>query len=280
MAFEIFEHGHFARTRLALRRVDSRERAAAARALGAVGSDLATADLIASLFDPELEVRLAAVEALNRIGDSAVNANSLNALFGRSEIDAAKASGDLDEAETTRHELMVVDPKMRELPQSVAADLASANARKRARALAEVARSELTRKVDLIVDFLDDPSADVRNAAAVALSEVDFDRSAELFGEAIERTPSERHHKIAGAVVDSGLAAKAIRDLANSNRERVRNALCLLALIAKCGAVEPLVQAIEGDSRVEVRSASVRLLTLSGQAEVAQAAVRRRLNLR
>jgi HEAT repeat protein len=274
-----FEHGHFAQTRLALRDEDSRERAAAARALGVVGSDLATADLIASLFDPDPEVRVAAVEALSRIGDSDVNASSLNALFGREESDFAEPARVVTEANKVGHELMVVDPQLQKLPRSVVADLSSANACRRASALAEVARSELTEKLSVIVSFFDDPSMDVRNAAAVAVSEIDPCRSAESFSEVLKRTPPERHHNIAGAIESSGLAAEAIRDLGNRNRERAYDALCLLALTAKCGAVQPLVQAIEEDARFEVRSASVKLLNLSGQAEVAQAAVKRRLNL-
>jgi hypothetical protein len=44
--------------------------------------------------------------------------------------------------------------------------------------------------------------------------------------------------------------------------------------MAKAGEVQPLVHAIESHSDAEVRSAAIKLLNLSGQAELAQAATK------
>ena len=80
-------------------------------------------------------------------------------------------------------------------------------------------------------------------------------------------------------MIASGLAAEAIDDLNGEDRERVYNALCFLFVMAKINTVQPLVQVIEKHQSIEVRGAAMKLLTLSGQGEVAEAAVKRRLRI-
>jgi len=46
--------------------------------------------------------------------------------------------------------------------------------------------------------------------------------------------------------------------------------------MAKSGAIQPLVQTIEEHSSTDIRRAAVKLLTLSGQREMATAAANRR----
>jgi hypothetical protein len=66
------DHGYFDETVQNLRAANSpSERAAAARALGVVGSHRATAHLIAAMFDDDEDVRNAAAEALVKIGEPA-----------------------------------------------------------------------------------------------------------------------------------------------------------------------------------------------------------------
>src|SRR4029077_4437412 len=77
------DHGYFDEATRDLRTADSpTERAAAARKLGSVGSRVATAHLIAALFDSAPEVRRAAVEGLGQLGDPAAIA-PLNDLLAR-----------------------------------------------------------------------------------------------------------------------------------------------------------------------------------------------------
>ncbi len=65
------DHGYFDEAVQNLRAADSpEERAAAARALGQVGSQRATAHLIAAMFDDDPTVRQAAEGALSQIGDA------------------------------------------------------------------------------------------------------------------------------------------------------------------------------------------------------------------
>ena len=82
-ARQIFlDHGYFDEATRALKTAESpADRAAAARKLGMVGSHLATAHLIAALFDEAPEVRRAAAEALIQIGDPWVATAPLNAIL-------------------------------------------------------------------------------------------------------------------------------------------------------------------------------------------------------
>ena len=64
------DHGYFDETVQNLRGANSpTERAAAARALGVVGSQRATAHLIAAMFDDDADVRNAAAAALIQVGE-------------------------------------------------------------------------------------------------------------------------------------------------------------------------------------------------------------------
>jgi len=75
-------HGYLDETTNRFRCGDSTaDRAAAANTLGIVGSRLATAHLIAGIFDSEPEVCRAAAEALARIRDPAVSMGPLNFLL-------------------------------------------------------------------------------------------------------------------------------------------------------------------------------------------------------
>ena len=69
----------------------------------------------------------------------------------------------------------------------------------------------------------------------------------------------------------SGLAASAVGNLSGESREKTYDAFSLLFLMSKAGEVKPLMQAIEDYPNVEVRIAVVKLLALSGQAEIVPA---------
>jgi hypothetical protein len=123
----------------------------------------------------------------------------------------------------------------------------------------------------------DDPSPAIRNDAARELRELDPARVVELFNRALEEATPERRGNIGGAIATSGVAAEVIDMLGGESREDTYSALCLLLTMAKSGEVAPLVRAIEQHENVYVRIAAVRLLTLNGQEETANAAARRRL---
>jgi HEAT repeat protein len=166
-----------------------------------------------------------------------------------------------------------------DLTQDTHTKLDSTNPHERAAALAELSSLEDKEKFSLIVNYFDDPSPHVRNAAAKALRDLDPLRPVESFTRALEDASPERRRNIGKALAASGLAAEAINQLDAESREDTYNALCLLFVMAKSGEVQPLADAIEAHHDVEVRRAAIKLLNLSGQSEIAEAAAKRRLGL-
>ena len=291
-AREIFiKHGYLDETTNRFRCADAAaDRAAAANTLGIVGSRLATAHLIAGIFDKEPEVCRAAAEALARIKDPAVSMGPLNFLLktqsDQSATDVTQTvslRGESTEPEFVETERSVEDPAFvlganaADVPAEIVAGLTSLLPEQRVEALARLTHSDAKTKVKLIVNYFADVSPDVRNAAARALYELDPDHSAEPFGRAIEEGSSEQGRNIGAALAASGVAGKAIEDLVGESREDAYNSLCLLFAMAKTGEIRPLIKAIEGHPSGEVRRAAVRLLTLNGQSEVAAEAAKRRL---
>ncbi|HKZ03664.1 MAG TPA: hypothetical protein VJ180_15585, partial [Pyrinomonadaceae bacterium] len=94
---------------------------------------------------------------------------------------------------------------------------------------------------------------------------------------AFEQGSPERRRSIGAAIVGSGLANKTIDKLSAENREDTYIALCLLFVMAKSGEIQSLVQAIEEHENFEVRRAVIKLLSLSGHADSAAGAAKRRL---
>jgi len=174
-------------------------------------------------------------------------------------------------------------PPVEEIPvvperPSATSDLSSEDPSKRAAALVELAVSKAPDAFESIVVGFDDESAQVRNAAALALRELEPLRPVESFTKAFEEGSSERRKNIGLAIAESGLATEAVNALIGGSREDTYNALCLLFMMAKTGEVKPLVSAIEQHRDLEVRRAAIRLLALSGQSQVADEAVKRRLD--
>lgn len=149
----------------------------------------------------------------------------------------------------------------------------------RVAALGALAFSNSADAQNVIVAAFDDPEPEVRNAAALALRQIDPHRPVDPFTKALEEASPERRKNIGAAIAASGLAAHALNDLDAESREDTYNALCLLFVMAKTGEVQPLVEAIEKHGDVEVRRAAIKLLNLSGQSELAETAAKRRLGL-
>jgi hypothetical protein len=156
------------------------------------------------------------------------------------------------------------------IPSDVLKGLSSPEAGERKAALAEVLRSGSDDAFCYITPAFDDQSADVRNAAARALYDLQSDRAA-TFTRALREGTSERRRKIGQALAASGLASEAIGNLTGESREKTYDAFSLLFLMAKAGEVQLLMQAIEDYPNLEVRIAVVKLLALSGQPEIVPA---------
>ena len=166
-----------------------------------------------------------------------------------------------------------------DVPTAILAGLHSAEPARRVQAFSELARSGSKAAFRLICQCFDDHAPEVRSAAAMALCELEPLRRAESFTQAIDEGSPERAINIGEALVSSGLAAEAIEDLGSENRENTYDALCLLFAMAETAEIDPLVKAIEEHQNVEVRRAAIKLLTLSGHSDLAEAAVKRRLML-
>jgi hypothetical protein len=155
--------------------------------------------------------------------------------------------------------------------QSISSDLAehlnSANSSVRAAALAALAEINSEDSFRLIANSFDDPSEDVRNAAAHALYGLNPDFAAS-FTRALREGSPERRRKIGAAIAGSGLATNAINNLTGGGREKTYGAFSVLFLMAKTGEIHPLMQAIGKHPNVEVRLTAIKLLALSNQPEV------------
>lgn len=154
-------------------------------------------------------------------------------------------------------------------------ELRSEDPYERMAALAGLARLGDREAFSLIAYCFEDPSVQVRNAAARALRELEPERTVESFTRAVEEGPPERARNIGMAIAGSGLASEAMHNLGAESREDTYKALSLLFVMAKTGEIQPLVQAIE-EREPEVCGAAIKLLNLSGQSDAAEAALQRR----
>jgi hypothetical protein len=141
------------------------------------------------------------------------------------------------------------------------------DARGRASALHNLSGMETEDAFEQITEAFDDPSSEVRNAAAQALFDFQEDRAA-AFTRALRDSPAERRARIGAAIATSGLADEAINNLTGESRDKTYDAFSLLFLMSKSGEINPLMRAIEAHPSTEVRLAVVKLLALSGQPDV------------
>jgi hypothetical protein len=153
------------------------------------------------------------------------------------------------------------------IPSEVLKRLSSSDAAKREAALSDVGRIGGEDAFRSISNAFDDPSLEVRNAAARALFALHPDRAA-TFTRALREGSPERRRKIGQALAASGLAGESVGNLTGESREKTYDAFSLLFLMAKAGEIQPLLQAIEDYPNLEVRIAVVKLLALSGQPEI------------
>jgi len=166
--------------------------------------------------------------------------------------------------------------KVSDLPESLQTELRSADPYKRMSALAGLAGQGIGEAFGLIAGCFDDPSTQVRNAAARALRDLEPDHTIESFTRTIEEGSPERARNIGVAIAASGLASEALHNLGTQSPEDTYKALSLLFVMAKSGEIQPLIQAIEEHPELEVSSAAVKLLNLSGHCDAAEAALQRR----
>jgi HEAT repeat protein len=153
------------------------------------------------------------------------------------------------------------------IPKGIQVRLTSDDASERAASVLALSRLNTDEAFNEICVAFDDPSEEVRNAAARALYDLNEDR-ADSFTRALRESPLERRRQIGAALAGSGLAEEAVGNLTGESRDKTYDAFSLLFLMAKAGEVAPLIRAIESHHDNEVRLAVVKLLALSGQHDI------------
>ena len=199
-------------------------------------------------------------------------ANAADAKSGRSGFIAAHTTADLVNSEPI-FDLPPVGrgPEIQlynsGVSDEIMARLRGSDSSDRAAALVDLAEAGGEESFTLITKSFDDPSVEVRNAAARALYSLNPEM-ANTFTRALREASPERRRKIGSAIAASGLAANAINSLTGEGRDRTYDAFSILFLMAKAGEVQPLMQAIAKNQNSEVRLTAVKLLALSNQHHV------------
>lgn len=173
----------------------------------------------------------------------------------------------LDVAGASEKEIDIVGGAHAGMSAAVLRSLASEDESERVAAIEELGRVGGEHAFPEVSAAFDDPSPEVRNAAARALFGLNADRAAS-FTRALREASPERRRNIGAALSASGMANEAIGNLMGESREKTYDAFSLLFLMAKAGEVQPLMRAVEEHPNNEVRLAVVKLLALSGQQEI------------
>lgn len=92
------------------------------------------------------------------------------------------------------------------------------------------------------------------------LYKMDPERAATFLNNTLQECTPEERQQIGTALEDSGLVDEAIRNLTGNSHTRSYRAFSLLFLVAKAGAVRPLLRLIENHPNTELRLALIRLL--------------------
>lgn len=92
------------------------------------------------------------------------------------------------------------------------------------------------------------------------LYNLDPERAATFLNISLQECTPEERQQVGVALEASGLVDEAIRNLTGGNHGRSYRAFSLLFLVAKAGAIRPLLRIIESHENMELRLALIRLL--------------------
>jgi hypothetical protein len=123
-------------------------------------------------------------------------------------------------------------------------------------------------KFDQLALNLDDPSPALRHQAVRDLYELDPDRAATFFNDALREGSAAERRNIGAALAGSGLVDEAVEDLMGDSPENSYSAFSFLFLVAKAGEVQSLVQVIKNHPSIELRLTLIKLLASSGKVEI------------
>lgn len=112
-----------------------------------------------------------------------------------------------------------------------------------------------------------DESREVRAAAARSLTHLNFERL-DAFIRVLETGDHELLSAVAKACIKSGIVSQAIDRLANGDQRQGYETFSIISLLARAKTTEPVFEAIANHPNLDVRLATVRLLTNTGEAHV------------
>ena len=112
-----------------------------------------------------------------------------------------------------------------------------------------------------------DESREVRAAAARSLTHLNFERL-DAFIRVLETGDQELLSAVAKACIKSGIVSQAIDRLANGDQRQGYETFSIISLLARAKTTEPVFEAIANHPNLDVRLATVRLLTNTGEPHV------------
>jgi HEAT repeat protein len=112
-----------------------------------------------------------------------------------------------------------------------------------------------------------DESREVRAAAARSLTHLNFERL-DAFIRVLEAGDQDLQGAVAKACIKSGIVSQAIDRLANGDRRQGYETFSIISLLARARTTEPVLDAIATHPNLDVRLATVRLLTNTGEAYI------------
>ena len=112
-----------------------------------------------------------------------------------------------------------------------------------------------------------DESREVRAAAARSLTHLNFERL-DAFIRVLEAGDEDLQSAVAKACIASGIVSQAIDRLANGDRRQGYETFAIISLLARAQTTDPVIDAIANHPNLEVRLATVRLLTNTAEANI------------
>ena len=112
-----------------------------------------------------------------------------------------------------------------------------------------------------------DESREVRAAAARSLSHLSFDRS-DAYIRVIETNDEVLLPEVARACIKAGIVSQGIDRLVTGDRRQAYETFSIISLLARAKLFQPMLEVIASHSKLDVRLATLRLLTNTGEPEV------------
>ena len=210
------------------------------------------------------------------MGKKVVAGDKSEAAFGvapEASRGARSSAGSNDTRRDASTRSRVEDERWRVEKQTLrraALELARRRAQLKMTAMADLATVGEDDSLEIITKSLEDPSAEVRNAAVRALYRINADYAASFFNRALREGTPDRRRRIGAALASSGLVDEAIQQL-KAGSPNLYGTISLLFLVAKAGEVQPLIRLVEDHPSIELRLALIELLASSGEASIVPA---------